>query len=85
VRTMALRETAFSDLGKSAIALQTGLVAFLVGGSFVIFQYSEMLWHVIGLTIVVERLAKQRQAEIVSGERLATSVSSVPAKVSNAA
>jgi probable O-glycosylation ligase (exosortase A-associated) len=85
IRKLALKETAFSDLGKSAIALQTGLVGFLVGGSFVIFQYSEMLWHVIGLTIVVERLAKQRQAEIVSGERLATSVSSVPAKVSTAA
>ena len=85
VRKMAFKEAALSDLGKSAVALQTGLVAFLVGGSFVIFQYNEMLWHIIGLTIVVERLAYQRQAAIRSGELFATSVSSIAAKVSNAA
>jgi putative inorganic carbon (hco3(-)) transporter len=85
VRKLVLKEAALSDLGKSAVALQASLVAFLVGGSFVIFQYNEMLWHMIGLTIVLERLAKQRQANILSGERLSTSVSSIPTKVSNAA
>ena len=85
VRKLALKEAGFSGLGKSAVALQTGLVAFLVGGSFVIFQYNEVLWHMIGLTIVLERLAKQRQSNILSDERLSTSVSSIPTKVSNAA
>ena len=67
VRKLAVKEAAFSTLGKGAIALQTSLVAFLVGGSFVSFQYNEMLWHIIGLTIALERLASRRQAEIMSG------------------
>lgn len=44
-------------LRQSAIALETSLIAFLVGGSFLPFQYNEMLWHYIGFTIVLERLA----------------------------
>ena len=68
VRRMALKHPAFADLGKSAISLQASLFAFVVGGSFVIFQYNEMLWHIIGLTIALERLAVQHQTEFLSGE-----------------
>jgi probable O-glycosylation ligase (exosortase A-associated) len=44
---------------QSATALSTSLVAFLVGGFFVIFQYQEMLWHFFGLSIVLAKLAQQ--------------------------
>jgi probable O-glycosylation ligase (exosortase A-associated) len=46
-----------SELKKSALALEATLVAFVVGGSFVPFQYNEMLWHIVGLTIALERIA----------------------------
>jgi probable O-glycosylation ligase (exosortase A-associated) len=45
----------------SASALEASLVAFLVGGSFVPLQYNEMFWHIIGLLIVLMRLAGQHQ------------------------
>jgi putative inorganic carbon (HCO3(-)) transporter len=68
VRKFALKDAAFSELDKSAVALQASLIAFLVGGAFVIFHYNEMLWHMIGLTIILERLAARRQAEILSSK-----------------
>jgi hypothetical protein len=34
------------------------LVVFAVGGSFVIFQYTEMLWHVVGLTMALHFLTE---------------------------
>ena len=38
VRKLGFTEAALSDLGKSAVALQASLVAFLVGGSFCYFS-----------------------------------------------
>ena len=61
VRRVASRNEALVDLGKGAVALQTSLVAFVVGGSFVPFQYNEILWHVIGLSMVLRRLAAQQE------------------------
>jgi probable O-glycosylation ligase (exosortase A-associated) len=45
------------DLARFAFAIEGALVAFVVGGSFVPFQYTEMLWHMIGLSIVLNVLA----------------------------
>ena len=61
VRRVASRNGTLVDLGKGAVAIQTSLVAFVVGGSFVPFQYNEILWHVIGLSIVLRRLAAQQE------------------------
>jgi probable O-glycosylation ligase (exosortase A-associated) len=69
VRRLALRNETLLDLGKSAVAVQTSLVAFVVGGSFVPFQYNEMLWHLIGLSIVLRRLAVQEE-QVLSTEPL---------------
>jgi putative inorganic carbon (hco3(-)) transporter len=44
---------------QSAAAVSTSFVAFLIGGLFVNFQYQEILWHFIGLSIVLSELAKQ--------------------------
>jgi probable O-glycosylation ligase (exosortase A-associated) len=49
-------------LGHGAIALEASLAVFVVGGTFLPFQYNEMLWHFIGLTIVLQRLADQHMA-----------------------
>jgi hypothetical protein len=46
-------------IGQSATALRTSLLAFLVGGFFVIFQYQEMLWHYFGLSIALSNLGRQ--------------------------
>lgn len=85
VRKLAVKEPALLDLGESAVALQTSLIAFLVGGSFVIFQYNEMLWHMIGLTIALERLVAQREAEILAGKPLELPGNSAPARAQIAA
>jgi O-antigen ligase len=44
-------------MGAYAIAFESSLIAFIVGGSFVSFHYCEMLWHFFALTIALERVA----------------------------
>jgi O-antigen ligase len=60
IRKLAKDRSALWELGQSAFALEASLIVFLVGGGFVIFQYNEMLWHYIGLTIALEEIATQR-------------------------
>jgi O-antigen ligase len=48
----------YENLRKFAFAIETALVAFCVGGTFLPFQYTEMLWHVIGLSIALDGLAR---------------------------
>jgi probable O-glycosylation ligase (exosortase A-associated) len=50
------------ELGHFAVAIETGLIAFAVGASFVIFQYVEMLWHVIALSMAVNHLTREELA-----------------------
>jgi hypothetical protein len=42
-----------------AIGLQTGLIAFVVGGSFVNVQYSELFWHYLCLTVALKGVVRQ--------------------------
>ena len=63
VRRSAERGVVPKEIGAYATALESGLVAFIVGGTFVSFQYSEMLWHYFGLTIALERVAMHAEAE----------------------
>src|SRR6266404_7765172 len=46
------------ELKAYAIALEGGLVAFVVGGSFLSYQYFEMPWHWVGLTIALARVSE---------------------------
>jgi probable O-glycosylation ligase (exosortase A-associated) len=62
VRRSAQHGAVPKELGAYATALETGLVAFIVGGTFVPFQYIEMLWHYFGLTIALERVAVAEMA-----------------------
>jgi probable O-glycosylation ligase (exosortase A-associated) len=62
VRKAAQRGELPGNMGPYAVALESSLVAFIIGGSFVSFHYSEMLWHYFGLTIVLERVAAHEMA-----------------------
>jgi probable O-glycosylation ligase (exosortase A-associated) len=62
VRLAAKRGEIPGPLGPYAIALESSLLAFMIGGSFVSFQYSEMLWHYFALTIALERVAVAEMA-----------------------
>jgi putative inorganic carbon (HCO3(-)) transporter len=66
VRKRAAQDPMLSGSGKSALALETSLVAFVVSGIFLPSQYSEMFWHMIGLTVALNRLAMQRPVETFS-------------------
>ena len=61
-------DTGALDFGKSAIAIQTSLIAFVVGGFFIPLQYNEMLWHLIGLSMVLRRLAGQQKSQVFSAQ-----------------
>ncbi len=62
VRLASKRGELDGPLGAYAIAFESSLVAFIVGGSFVSFQYCEMLWHYFALTIALERVAVREMA-----------------------
>jgi O-antigen ligase len=50
-----------------ATALQTTLVTVCIGGSFLSYHYVEILWHFIGLSFAVERIAlSERVPEAVA-------------------
>lgn len=69
VRKLAFQHGELANLGKSASALETSLSVFVVGGSFVPFQYNEMFWHVVGLSIVLKQLALQHDKQSLSAEQ----------------
>jgi O-antigen ligase len=82
VRLAARRGELSDTLGAYAIALESSLVAFLVGGSFVSFHYCEMLWHFFALSVALERVAVTEAAAIRARreeeERVATARPPVP-------
>jgi O-antigen ligase len=43
----------------AGVALQTAFVACVVGGTFLPWQYTEMLWHFIALTMALRHLARK--------------------------
>jgi probable O-glycosylation ligase (exosortase A-associated) len=54
-----VRRGATNEFVKGAFALEASLVSFLIGGAFLSFASVEMLWHILGLTIALERIATQ--------------------------
>ena len=64
VRKSAQRGEIPGPLGPYAMGLESALIAFMIGGSFVSFQYNEMLWHFFALTMALEAVAvKEAEAE----------------------
>ncbi len=70
VKRLSRQHLMEAELAKGAAALEASLVAFVVGGSFVPWQYNEMLWHVIGLSIVLQRIATQHKWQALKTENL---------------
>jgi probable O-glycosylation ligase (exosortase A-associated) len=64
IQRWAKTHPGLEGLAKYARAMEGALVAFCVGGTFVIFQYSELLWHMLGLSIAVDRMARERVAAL---------------------
>ena len=64
VRRMAKRGEIPESLGHYGIGLETALVAFMVGGTFVPFHYVEILWHFLALTMALENVAAAQAASI---------------------
>jgi probable O-glycosylation ligase (exosortase A-associated) len=57
VRRLAARRPDLANLAIYAAGIEAALLAVTVGGTFVIFQYVEFLWHCIALSIAVSRIA----------------------------
>jgi O-antigen ligase len=57
VRLAARRGEIPDTFGRYAIGFEASLASFVVGGTFVSFHYSEMLWHFFALTMALERVA----------------------------
>lgn len=64
-RRLARRRPDLANLAAYATAIEAGLVVFAIGGSFVPFQYFEILWHFLALSIVVGRIVKMRVTQTV--------------------
>jgi putative inorganic carbon (HCO3(-)) transporter len=60
-----------------SLALECSLVAFMVGGSFVPFQYNEMIWHVIGMTMALDTIVRARYTQQLSAEAESASMMAV--------
>jgi O-antigen ligase len=72
VRKLAAKAVVPRELGQAGTAFEASLTAFMIGGSFVPSQYSEMLWHFIGLTIVLQQLADWHVGQRREGHVLET-------------
>jgi O-antigen ligase len=57
---LAKRDPSLESLGKMAMAIEGALLVYCVGGSFVSDQYLEMHWHMLALSVVVDRLVRER-------------------------
>jgi hypothetical protein len=68
-RRAARISSAHSHLAKFAFSLEAALVVFMVGGTFLPFQYTEMLWHIIALSIALEILAGNALRAAASADR----------------
>jgi putative inorganic carbon (hco3(-)) transporter len=51
-----------------AIALRSGLCVYLVGGSFLAFQYNEMFWHYIFISFALDQIAHQAALEAIKAQ-----------------
>jgi probable O-glycosylation ligase (exosortase A-associated) len=65
-RKLSRRRPELEHLGLYAKALEAGFVVFAVGGTFVIFQYNEMLWHWFALSIALDQLVSAKEAALTT-------------------
>jgi probable O-glycosylation ligase (exosortase A-associated) len=63
---LAKDERIRTELGHFAVALQNAFVVCAVGGSFVSFQYVEIVWHFLGLSMALWAISQAAVAETAS-------------------
>lgn len=63
-RFFAKERSDFHELGVFAAAVETSMVAFAVGGTFVNYHYSELLWHLIGLSAAMFAIVRQASVNV---------------------
>ncbi len=59
-RRRAKEYAPLANLAAYATAIEGALLVAVVGGTFYPFQYNEMLWHTIALSMVVDHLAREQ-------------------------
>lgn len=74
VQRAAKRHPELQSLGKYALGLEGALITFCVSGTFVIFHYTEMLWHTLALSIALDLTMRERLKAIDSERPPATVV-----------
>jgi O-antigen ligase len=57
VRRKCSNDPERKSLSSYAIAIETSLLTAAIGGTFLPFQYVEMLWHFFALAVVIEQIA----------------------------
>jgi len=67
-------------LTRFAVSIESALAVFIVGGTFLPFQYNEMLWHFIGISMVLRQLTAQAAEDPSSSPRDAAAASGAGAK-----
>lgn len=63
-RAVAARNPALAELTCCANGIGASLIAFIVGGTFLASQYSEMYWHLIGLSTAVYLIVQKEAAPV---------------------
>jgi O-antigen ligase len=66
VRVLSRSHPDLTTLAHYASAIEGALIVAAIGGTFYPFQYNEMLWHTIALAMVVDRLARDRVAQLTT-------------------
>jgi putative inorganic carbon (HCO3(-)) transporter len=61
-RRLAAQGRVSAELGHLATAVEAALVVASVGGAFVIFQYVEMLWHLVGASAAIHYITLRELA-----------------------
>jgi probable O-glycosylation ligase (exosortase A-associated) len=67
VRRLASKWPELRELREYALALEVGFAAFCVAGSFIIFQFVELLWHLIAISIALMSIAEAEAAALEEG------------------
>src|SRR5690606_22120049 len=61
------RRNNLTDIATFATHMQTSVLVFMLGGTFLSAQYLELLWHMVGLTIALENIHARAMADLAAG------------------
>jgi probable O-glycosylation ligase (exosortase A-associated) len=63
-RRVGRAQPEYAQLSLFAFGIESGLVAFAIGGTFLPFQYTEILWHFIALSIALDYIARSASTAV---------------------